>query len=130
MIRMAGFGEFVGFRDKAVDVPSHAPTILTKYAEALFPDQVPVNSLQALQCFRAISADDVPLVGEVKDIPGLYLHTGHGTLGWTLGLATGECLAQIVAERIDNHGRKEEAFNLPGDFSISRKALSPNRFVH
>ncbi|KAL3786415.1 hypothetical protein HJC23_002972 [Cyclotella cryptica] len=127
MARIAGFGELVGYRDKAENVPSLAPKVMARYAKAIFPES-DVTEEAALQCFRPMTPDDIPLVGGVSSVPGLYLHTGHGTLGWTLSLATAECVAQAVCEDID--GRKPESvYRLPGDVTVERAKLSPDRFL-
>ena len=125
--RMAGFGELVGYRDKAVDVPSLAPRIMARYCRALFPESN-VTEEQALQCFRPCSPDDIPIVGEVKSSPGLYMHTGHGTLGWTLCLATSECLAQALYDDIKGN-ETDDVYQLPGNITVDRATLSPNRFL-
>jgi glycine/D-amino acid oxidase-like deaminating enzyme len=57
MARIAGFGELVGYRDKAVDVPSLAPKVMERYAKAIFPDS-DVTEDTALQCFRPMTPDD------------------------------------------------------------------------
>jgi D-amino-acid dehydrogenase len=49
---------------------------------------------------RPISVDDLPIIGPVPRQDGLYLATGHGTLGITLGPATGA----LVAREIDGQG--------------------------
>lgn len=128
MARFAGFGELVGYRDKAVDVPSLGPRVLARYAQCIFPDAA-ISEDDALQCFRPISPDDIPLVGEVSSVPGLFLHTGHGTLGWTVSVATAECVAQAVSDRLGAEESSLKTFVLPDDTVIERKLLSPDRFV-
>ncbi|KAL7541050.1 hypothetical protein ACHAXR_011429 [Thalassiosira sp. AJA248-18] len=127
MARMAGFGELVGYRDKAADVPSLAPRVMARYARAIFPESS-VTEETALQCFRPCSPDDIPIVGEVSSVPGLYMHTGHGTLGWTLCLATSECLAQAVHDDI-NCNETPSMYQLPGGITVDRALLSPDRFL-
>ena len=46
---------------------------------------------------RPTSADDTPIIGPVPGRPGLYVATGHGTLGVTLGPVTGHLVAQEMA---------------------------------
>lgn len=127
MARMAGFGELVGYRDKAVDVSSLAPRVLSRYAKTIFPEST-VTEETALQCFRPCSPDDIPIVGEVHSVPGLFMHTGHGTLGWTLCLATSECLAQALHDDI-NGNDTNSTYHLPGDITVDRSLLSPSRFL-
>jgi glycine/D-amino acid oxidase-like deaminating enzyme len=126
MARMAGFGELVGYRDKAKEVPSLAPKILARYCRTIFPES-DAKEEHALQCFRPMTPDDIPLVGRVSSVPGLYLHSGHCTLGWTLCLATAECVAQDVLDDIT--GRENESYTLPGDLKVEKAKLSPNRFL-
>jgi len=40
----------------------------------------------------------VPLIGRTR-WRGLYLNTGHGTLGWTHACGSGQALAEIVSGR-------------------------------
>lgn len=129
MARLAGFGEFVGYRDKSASVPSLGPTVLSRYARSVFPDALHVRTEAALACFRPASPDDLPLVGEVPSMPGLFLHTGHGTLGWTTGLATGDCLAQAVVDHLEGRSSQEGAFTLADESTIERSTLSPSRFI-
>jgi len=127
MARLAGFGELCGFPAKALSVKSVGPRVLARYGRTLFPDGDAAED-NSLQCFRPMSPDDLPLVGEVSSIPGLYLHTGHGTLGWTLSLATAECVAQAVCDRIAGKV-PGDTFELPDGARIKRRLLSPDRFV-
>jgi D-amino-acid dehydrogenase len=48
---------------------------------------------------RPTTVDDLPIIGPVPGRRGLYLATGHGTLGVTLGPITGA----LVAEEIAHH---------------------------
>lgn len=40
-------------------------------------------------------ADGKPLIGRTR-VPGLFLNTGHGQLGWTTAAGSGELLAAAV----------------------------------
>eukprot|EP01083_Nonionella_stella_P163072 535870_1 len=100
---------------------------MSRYGRAIFPESN-VAEDNALQCFRPVSPDDIPIVGQVRSIPGLYMHTGHGTLGWTLCLATSECLAQALHDDI-NGNKSQSRYQLPGNVTVSRAGLSPDRFL-
>jgi glycine/D-amino acid oxidase-like deaminating enzyme len=126
--RWVGFGEFCGYRKAAESVPSVGPSILARYAKSVFPDAVTVQESEAFPCFRPWSPDDLPIVGETSQIGGLFLHTGHGSLGWTIGLTTGDCVAQAIESKLN--GDKHESFLLADKSRIERDELSPNRFVH
>ena len=142
MARWVGFGELVGYQ--GTKIPSLAPAILARYAKAVFPDCSPTTNTtvegttaaaiqeSVLPCFRALSPDDLPLVGPIPKIPGLFLHTGHGSLGWTLGLATGEVLASHVESFLksaDSAQASSQVVTLSDGTSIDAAPLLPARFV-
>ncbi|GMH66114.1 hypothetical protein TrST_g10206 [Triparma strigata] len=45
--------------------------------------------------FRCLAPDDVPLIGRTK-YQNLYLNTGHGSKGWTMGAGSGKLCAQLI----------------------------------
>lgn len=47
---------------------------------------------------RPMTPDGPPIVGRTA-IEGLFLNTGHGTLGWTMACGSGRVLADIVSGR-------------------------------
>lgn len=47
---------------------------------------------------RPLSDDGLPLIGPVETVSGVYLATGHGPTGLTLGPYTGKCVADLIAE--------------------------------
>jgi glycine/D-amino acid oxidase-like deaminating enzyme len=124
----------VGYQNVASKIQSHAPEILIQYAQALLPGQVEQDTIQIQSCFRPLSPDDIPIVGKVSKVPGLFLHTGHGTLGWTLSLATAECLGQSVEDEIRSEmdpfyvAKNSSSFLLPDGSHIHRSFLSPDRY--
>ncbi|KFG71210.1 NAD(P)/FAD-dependent oxidoreductase [Streptomyces mutabilis] len=61
---------------------------------------------------RPTTVDDTPVIGPVERRPGLYLATGHGTLGVSLGPATGTLAAREIA------GQGEQAALTP--FRLAR----------
>eukprot|EP01083_Nonionella_stella_P157726 512405_1 len=132
MVRLAGFGEIVGFPKDVNDYHQSsdiAKSVFLKYANAIFGKDLKIRSELVVPCYRPMSPDDLPIVGEVESFPGLYLHTGHGTLGWTLSLATADCLAQCIYDDIQGIDKKKtDTFLLPNGTVIPKKILSPNRF--
>ncbi len=129
MVRLAGFGEIAGFPDGGTKICEKVgPMVLEKYAKHIFgEDTVYDFKGTTLPCFRPMSPDDVPLVGEFRAVPGLFIHSGHGTLGWTMSLATAYCLAQDVCDEITGVERRD-SYILPNGSSIEKTAISPNRF--
>ncbi|MDO9487269.1 MAG: FAD-dependent oxidoreductase [Sphingomonadaceae bacterium] len=49
-------------------------------------------------CFRPITQDGLPLIGKVPGIQGAYVATGHGAWGIHNAPATGEALADLIAD--------------------------------
>lgn len=46
--------------------------------------------------YRPMTPNGIPIIGETK-IHGLFLNTGHGTLGWTMSCGSGRLLADIFS---------------------------------
>jgi len=49
-------------------------------------------------CFRPVTQDGVPLIGKVPGSEGAYVATGHNVWGILNAPATGEALAELIAE--------------------------------
>ena len=47
---------------------------------------------------RPVTPDDLPAIGPVPGLPGIYAATGHGMLGVTLAAITAELLAPLILE--------------------------------
>ncbi len=93
-MRIAGFADFVGF---ATARDNHRIDQLTELARRRAPQAADYSS-QAIQPwggFRPLTPDGRPLLGATH-IKGLYLNTGHGSLGWTLACASGEALLKSI----------------------------------
>eukprot|EP00557_Chaetoceros_sp_GSL56_P011535 CAMPEP_0176487162 /NCGR_PEP_ID=MMETSP0200_2-20121128/5970_1 /TAXON_ID=947934 /ORGANISM="Chaetoceros sp., Strain GSL56" /LENGTH=673 /DNA_ID=CAMNT_0017883943 /DNA_START=404 /DNA_END=2425 /DNA_ORIENTATION=+ len=129
MVRMAGFGEIAGFpKYNKTSVSRRGPMVLEKYGKYIFEQDSAIDiEGTALPCYRPITPDDIPVVGSVRKIPRLFVHCGHGTLGWTMSLATAQCLAQDVCDEMLGVDDRD-AFVLPDGSMIDREILSPNRF--
>jgi D-amino-acid dehydrogenase len=89
-LRIAGTAEFSG-HDTAMN-DFRAGLILSKTLD-LFPQAG--SQPQFWTGLRPVTPDSVPVMGKTP-IAGLYLNTGHGTLGWTMGLGSGRFLADIL----------------------------------
>ena len=51
-------------------------------------------------CFRPITQDGLPLIGKVPQSEGAYVATGHSVWGILNAPATGEALAELIAEGV------------------------------
>ncbi len=49
-------------------------------------------------CYRPVTQDGLPLIGPVPGIAGAYVATGHSVWGMLNGPATGEAIAELIAD--------------------------------
>jgi len=107
LYRLSGFVDFT----PTITVDSDRIDALLDAARSQLPDLVMID---ASACHRPISADDRALIGSVGGkYPNLYLITGLGSRGWTIGLGSGKLLAS-------------QMLNLPCD--IDPTPYLPTRF--
>ena len=94
-LRVVGTAEFAG-HDLSLN-PQRLDN-LRRLLGRLYPRIDAALSADALQPWaglRPLSSDGVPLIGR-STVPGLWLCTGHGQLGWTLAAGSGHCLAAAL----------------------------------
>ncbi|VFR62585.1 D-amino acid dehydrogenase small subunit [plant metagenome] len=94
-LRMAGTAEFAGY-SRALN-PARCQ-MLAQLAGELFPGALDIGRAAYWSGLRPATPSNVPLIGRTR-VPNLYLNTGHGTLGWTMGVGSGKALADIVDGR-------------------------------
>ena len=90
-MRCAGTAEFAGFND-AVNPKRIDP--IQRGIHALFP-AADLSEMTQWACLRPSTPDGPPIVGRTK-MDNLFMHTGHGTLGWTQSAGTAKTLADII----------------------------------
>lgn len=94
-IRVAGMAEICGFdlalRDKRRATIAHV-------VSDLFPGGGDLEASEFWCGLRPMTPDGTPVIGGTAR-PGLYLNTGHGTLGWTMACGSARLLADIVSNR-------------------------------
>ena len=93
-IRVGGMAELSGF-DLRLN-PKRRAT-LEMVANDLFPGG-DVTQAQFWTGLRPMTPDGTPLVGATA-MNGLYLNTGHGTLGWTMACGSAQLLADLISGR-------------------------------
>jgi len=52
----------------------------------------------AQACFRPVTRDGLPVIGRVPGVEGAYVATGHSVWGMLNAPATGEAMAELIAE--------------------------------
>jgi len=91
-VRVAGMAEFAGFD---TSIPGPRPKRLLEQAYALLPDLARPEDPRFWAGLRPQTPDGVPVIGRTP-VEGLWLNTGHGTLGWTMAMGS----ARLVADGI------------------------------
>ncbi|MBV2181522.1 MAG: D-amino acid dehydrogenase [Castellaniella sp.] len=94
-LRMAGTAEIGGY-SRTLD--TGRCNQLVEHARSLFPTALDFDNVQFWSGLRPTTPSNVPLIGRSR-IRNLYLNTGHGSLGWTMGAGSGRVLADLVSGR-------------------------------
>jgi D-amino-acid dehydrogenase len=89
LYRLSGFVDF----DLSKDVDYTRIEALVDATRLYLPD---LELIDASACHRPISADDRPIVGSSTKHSNLYLCTGFGSRGWSVGLGCGKLLSSII----------------------------------
>ncbi len=106
-LRIAGTAELAGWN---TSVPYHRIRPLVERSAELFPALFSkmnyldpnwvMSHLNVWACLRPSTPSNVPYVGRTEKLRNLWLNTGHGTLGWTMGMGTAELLVKML-ESVD-----------------------------
>lgn len=94
-LRIAGTAELNGF-DTQVR-PERIAGIL-EWAQTRFPGALDTDRADHWAGLRPATPGNVPLIGRSRT-RGLWLNTGHGTLGWTLACGSAAALAELMRGR-------------------------------
>ncbi|SMC26698.1 D-amino-acid dehydrogenase [Andreprevotia lacus DSM 23236] len=92
-LRVGGMAELVGY-NRQLD-PKRIET-LKMVTHDLFPDAADTAQASAWTGLRPMTPDGTPLVC-ATDIRGVFLNTGHGTLGWTMACGSAKVVADLVS---------------------------------
>ena len=104
-LRVAGTCELNGYTRELNMTRCEA---ITRRTQELFPGACDYDSPVYWTGLRPLTPSNVPYIGKTK-YDNLFLNTGHGTLGWTMGAGSGRAIADIVSGR-----RPEVNFNFTG----------------
>ncbi|MFJ4288664.1 D-amino acid dehydrogenase [Cupriavidus sp. NPDC089707] len=92
-IRVGGMAQIVGY-DRSLD-PAKRRT-LEHVVTDLFPGAGDVSQATFWTGLRPMTPDGTPIIGPTQ-VRGLWLNTGHGTLGWTMACGSGKLLSDLVS---------------------------------
>lgn len=91
-LRVAGTCEINGYERNLNPVRCN---MITHRMRELFPDACDYDHPQYWAGLRPLTPSNVPYVGKTR-IGNLFLNTGHGSLGWTMGCGSGRAIAGII----------------------------------
>jgi D-amino-acid dehydrogenase len=94
-LRMAGTVEIGGY-SRALN--TRRCNNMVQQARELFPSALDFDNVQFWSGLRPTTPSNIPLIGRTA-MRNLYLNTGHGSLGWTMGVGSGRALADLVSGR-------------------------------
>jgi D-amino-acid dehydrogenase len=102
-LRIAGTAELAGWN---TSLPYHRIKPIVEKSVELFPDLFSrmnyrdpdwvVSHLNAWTGLRPATPSNLPYVGRSPKLRNLWFNTGHGTLGWTMGMGTAEMLVKML----------------------------------
>jgi len=112
-LRVAGTCEINGY---SRELNSARCAAITRRTAELFPDACDYTNPVYWTGLRPLTPSNVPYIGKTK-YKNLFLNTGHGTLGWTMGVGSGRAIADIISGYLPDvdfafTGIKREQFKL------------------
>ena len=93
-IRVGGMAEISGYTN---DLGEPRRLTLQHSVTDLFPGG-DVSKARFWSGLRPMTPDGTPVIGPTK-VKGLFLNTGHGTLGWTMSSGSARVIADLVSGR-------------------------------
>ncbi|MBV5264859.1 D-amino acid dehydrogenase [Pinisolibacter aquiterrae] len=94
-IRVAGMAEICGFD---LELRDARRATIAHVVSDLFPAGGDLSKAEFWCGLRPMTPDGTPVIGATGR-PGLFLNTGHGTLGWTMACGSAKLLADIVSQK-------------------------------
>lgn len=92
-LRVAGTAEISGY-DASPDASRTRP--LLRWIDDLFPGACDTAQAEHWAGLRPCTPSYVPIIGRSRALDGLWLNTGHGSLGWTLACGSASVLSTLV----------------------------------
>lgn len=94
-IRVGGMANLVGYD---LELHDSRRETLEYVVTDLFPKGGDVTQATFWTGLRPMTPDGTPIVGPTP-VKGLWLNTGHGTLGWTMSCGSGKLLADLMSNK-------------------------------
>ncbi|WP_369792153.1 D-amino acid dehydrogenase [Herminiimonas sp. CN] len=94
-IRVGGMANLVGYD---MELHDSRRATLEHVLTDLFPRGADISQTSFWTGLRPMTPDGTPIVGSTA-IPGLWINTGHGTLGWTMSCGSGQLLADLISSK-------------------------------
>ncbi len=92
-LRVAGTCELNGYSRALNTTRCDA---ITRRTQELFPGACDYDNPAYWAGLRPMTPSNIPYIGRTS-FTNLFLNTGHGTLGWTMGCGSGRAIADIVS---------------------------------
>src|SRR5262249_24993808 len=81
-----------------VEVVDAACDVLARAAGRVATSLASAPTLRRQACYRPVTDDGLPLIGRMPGVSGAYVATGHGPWGILNAPATGQALAEVIAD--------------------------------
>jgi glycine/D-amino acid oxidase-like deaminating enzyme len=81
-----------------VGTDAGAQAALKAMIRGFAPALADAEVVAAQACYRPVTRDGLPLIGAVPEVAGAYVATGHSVWGMLNGPATGEAMAELIAD--------------------------------
>lgn len=94
-LRVAGTAELSGYD---LHLNERRCQAILQNARSLFPGAGQFEKATFWTGLRPTTPSNLPYVGRTHR-PGLWLNTGHGTLGWTMGAGSGKRIADMLVDQ-------------------------------
>lgn len=95
--RVAGTAELAG---ENYDIRRDRVEPLIRWVRENFPN-LDASDYSSWACLRPMTPNMMPIIKKSKNTAGVYYHTGHGHLGWTLSPATAKKLTELIQNADD-----------------------------
>lgn len=93
-LRVAGTAELSGY---SRELNARRCDMILEHARRLFPEAGGFDQARFWSGLRPATPSNLPYIKKTA-FDNLWLNTGHGTLGWTLGCGSGKYLADLICE--------------------------------